>query len=206
MVCRKCGASDRFPSGSCRPCHKSAGKAWFLLNKDSQRERTKEWRLANRARYRWLNLRRRAKTSGIPFNLTIDDMVVPQMCPVLGIPMRHGGGKVWHNSPTVDRIDPKGGYVKGNIRVISHRANAIKSDATSAEIRRVLKYVEAEERARGKGVRAGDRLADAQMTLEFGPTNVVCNPTKRALEKQRSSGENERPRPVRRVAECMEAA
>lgn len=41
------------------------------------------------------------------------------------------------DSPTLDRIVPEKGYVLGNIAVISHKANAIKQNATAEEILRV---------------------------------------------------------------------
>jgi hypothetical protein len=43
------------------------------------------------------------------------------------------------NSPSFDRInnDPAIGYVRGNVNIISQRANQIKSDATAAELQAV---------------------------------------------------------------------
>ena len=84
----------------------------------------------------------RAQKRGIAFNLTIEDIAVPDFCPVLGLPLyRNSGGRAQGpNSPTVDRIDPGLGYVKGNVRVISARANAIKSNATPEELLRVATY------------------------------------------------------------------
>jgi len=79
----------------------------------------------------------RARKFGIAFNLTIDDIVVPATCPVLGIPLITGSADrdQW---PSVDRIKPVLGYVKGNVRVISYRANQLKNDATAAELVLVL--------------------------------------------------------------------
>lgn len=73
----------------------------------------------------------RSKRLGIPFNLELDDIVIPEVCPVLGTPMFKGGGD---NAPSVDRINPNLGYVKGNIQIISNKANRIKSNATSDEV------------------------------------------------------------------------
>ena len=42
---------------------------------------------------------------------------------------------------TIDRVDPDGGYVTGNVRVISMRANRIKSDASIAELESVIAYM-----------------------------------------------------------------
>ena len=42
----------------------------------------------------------------------------------------------------LDRVRPEAGYTKGNIRVISFRANRLKSDAKPDELRLVLDYME----------------------------------------------------------------
>ena len=73
------------------------------------------------------------KQQGIDFNLTVDDIDIPERCPVLGIPIKHDTGNR-EQTPSIDRIDPSGGYVRGNVRVISARANRLKSDATKDEL------------------------------------------------------------------------
>ena len=45
-------------------------------------------------------------------------------------------------TPSIDRIDPKKGYVKDNIIVVSMRANRIENDATVDEIRKVADFYE----------------------------------------------------------------
>lgn len=86
----------------------------------------------------------RARKRGIPFDLTSEDVAIPAFCPVLGLPLfRNSGGRAQGpNSPTVDRISPSLGYVQGNVRVISSRANAIKSDSTPEELLRVAAYMQ----------------------------------------------------------------
>ena len=86
----------------------------------------------------WSGAKKRAKGSGVNFSLSIEDIIVPDICPVLGIKIEKGIGKLTHASPTIDRIHPERGYIKGNIRVISHRANLLKSDATTEELEKVL--------------------------------------------------------------------
>lgn len=51
---------------------------------------------------------------------------------------------MWHrpNSPSLDRIVPERGYVAGNLRVISNRANTLKNNATIDEMRLVLADLE----------------------------------------------------------------
>lgn len=75
----------------------------------------------------------RAKRAGIDFNLTIGDIVIPTHCPVFGVTL-HTGGRRTNDHASLDRINPRKGYVKGNVWVISYRANRIKNDATLKEI------------------------------------------------------------------------
>lgn len=68
--------------------------------------------------------------------------MVPPCCPVLGIPLvRRKGRGVADHSPTLDRLIPAKGYVRGNVMVISMRANRIKSDATLEELERVAAWL-----------------------------------------------------------------
>jgi hypothetical protein len=84
----------------------------------------------------------RAKYQGIPFELTLDDIFIPQVCPALGIPLQKGQGALHAGSPTLDRIDNSKGYVKGNVHVISSKANTMKSNGSIQELRRLLEWME----------------------------------------------------------------
>lgn len=85
----------------------------------------------------------RARTKGLPFNLEPSDIVIPKKCPALDIELVWGCARRQIDcSPTVDRKVPALGYVKGNVAVISWRANRLKSDATLDELRAILKYVQ----------------------------------------------------------------
>lgn len=90
-------------------------------------------------------IRFRAKQLGLVCTITASDIPVPEHCPVLGIRLSAcrgvGSRKSW-SSPSVDRIDNEKGYVPENVRVISLRANMLKSDASVDEIRRILAYME----------------------------------------------------------------
>jgi hypothetical protein len=90
------------------------------------------------------NAKVRAKKRGLDFNLVPSDIIIPTHCPILGIPLfiNRGGNSHTPNSPTLDRIDVRKGYVKGNVAVISMRANTIKSDATLEQVERLLVYMQ----------------------------------------------------------------
>jgi hypothetical protein len=84
----------------------------------------------------------RAKRDRIPFTIDKQDISIPETCPVLGIPLFVStGSRQSDNSPTLDRINNAQGYVKGNVLVISWRANNIKSNATVPELTKVLDYM-----------------------------------------------------------------
>jgi len=81
-----------------------------------------------------VNARKRAKDNGQEFNINYEDVVVPHTCPLLDIPLFVSNSKVGPNSPTIDRIQCSKGYVKGNVMVISHKANTAKSSLTLEEL------------------------------------------------------------------------
>lgn len=89
----------------------------------------------------WCNVKKRATQKGIEFNLNIEDIPeIPLLCPVLGIEIKSNKtSSPLDSSPSLDRINPKLGYVKGNVRIISNKANRIKSNATANEVELVLK-------------------------------------------------------------------
>lgn len=86
------------------------------------------------------NCKNRATRRGLPFDITPEDIVIPEVCPVLGIKLHLGSKGFDPNSPSVDRVDGNKGYVKGNVRIISMRANKLKSDATLEELEAVVAY------------------------------------------------------------------
>lgn len=83
--------------------------------------------------------RNRATKTGREFSLEHSDLIMPDVCPILGIPLFKVGGKSTDNSPSIDRIDSSKGYVKGNVWVTSWRANEIKRDGTLDEFRALIK-------------------------------------------------------------------
>lgn len=90
----------------------------------------------------WRAAQSRAFKKGLQFTITIEDIVVPRVCPVLGIPLVHGRGKLQDSSPALDRIVPTIGYTPGNVAVISRRANTVKSSGTAAEHRAIADWVD----------------------------------------------------------------
>jgi hypothetical protein len=76
----------------------------------------------------------RAKKNNLPFNLELDDIAIPDTCPLLGIKIESNNFRNSPNNPSLDKIIPEKGYIKGNVWVISNRANTLKNDASIQEL------------------------------------------------------------------------
>ena len=112
--------------GSCRECNNKSSKEWNANNKDSL--------ILKR-------LKERSVQKGLDFNLTVEDIKVPEKCPVFGFDLQRNHKIPMFNSPSVDRIDPEKGYTKENIQVISQLANAMKQNATPEQLLQFAAWV-----------------------------------------------------------------
>lgn len=115
-------------------------KRWQEANRGYISALRKDYTLRNPERRMLNSARQHAKKHGLPFNLTLDDIVVPAHCPVLGITLRTLPGPRRPDVPSLDRIIPSLGYTKGNVVVVSWHANRIKCNATIDELRRVADF------------------------------------------------------------------
>lgn len=93
------------------------------------------------------NAKKRAVRFGVPFDITIEDVqaCIPTdgVCPITRQPFERGVGQPHPSSMSLDRITPALGYVRGNIAVVSHRANTMKNAYTDPTIfMRMADYVE----------------------------------------------------------------
>lgn len=135
-------------SKQCHDCMKVLPSTQFgkvLTRADGLSHRCKPCALAHSKRYArdsrervmWLAAKSRAKKQGVPFDIEIEDIVIPDKRPVLGV---EWGSDRKSNLPSLDKIIPAKGYVKGNIAVMSMRANRLKNDATPDELRRLADF------------------------------------------------------------------
>jgi hypothetical protein len=121
---------------------KEANRLYYAANQEAIRARRTAQRRSCPALPLWRSAKERAAKKGVPFDLSLEDIVVPERCPILEIPLAKGAGRCQPNSPTLDRLNPALGYVRGNVAVISHRANSIKNDASLDELAAVLNWLE----------------------------------------------------------------
>lgn len=94
------------------------------------KQEAKEWRKENPEQSLLSNAKQRATSKGLEFDITVSDIVIPEICPYLKRPFVRGT----MYAPSLDRINPKRGYVKGNIEVISRKANVMKNNASIEEL------------------------------------------------------------------------
>lgn len=124
-------------------------KNWERIKQDPEakaayNEKMKDWqktaRRKNPERYMLTRAKIRAKQKNLPFDLTLADITIPTHCPVFGLELFVSSGFATDASPELDRIDPQKGYVKGNVIVVSRRANRIKNDATVLELQQIASF------------------------------------------------------------------
>lgn len=120
-VCKKCSLSSISKSKYCSP------EARKLQHRKDPRK------------VMLTHARARAIKNKLEFNINYDDIIVPEKCPLLDIPIFVSNKKVGPNSPTIDRIICSKGYVKGNVIVISHKANTAKNSLTLNELEILVK-------------------------------------------------------------------
>jgi hypothetical protein len=105
-----------------------------LKDKSKTKDYLRAWKDKNREKNLFQLARHRALKKGIEFNIEISDIVIPDICPILGLPIKKAIDGNRDLSPSLDRIDNTKGYIKSNIQVISFKANAMKSTADKSEL------------------------------------------------------------------------
>lgn len=110
-------------TGRCLVCKNEMSKA-------SYHNSTREKKIFNRARSRSVK-------KGVPFNLDVGLIVVPDVCPVFGTP--------FDGDESIDRMEPHKGYTPDNVNIISLRANVVKGNATLEELEAVVAWMKSKK-------------------------------------------------------------
>lgn len=142
------GAKKGYCSDSCRRLAKNNSNRKY----ESRPENKLRKHILNKNRHSWIRYspeyklfsyaRTRAKEKNLKFTITIDDIKIPKCCPLLDIPLEVGAKYCQQNSPSLDRIDPRKGYVPDNIWVISFRANTIKCNCDINDLKMLVEKLE----------------------------------------------------------------
>lgn len=152
----------------CKDCCKIAHDSYYKNNKDRVRERNADWRLKNEQLIKvkrkekraedprkcmLYSAKHRAKMKNLEFDLSIEDIQIPEYCPVLKIKIEMYASSQSRTSPSIDRIDTTKGYTKDNIQVISWLANTMKSNANFEELISFADWVNTEIKTRSENVK-----------------------------------------------------
>lgn len=125
-ICSEYKSLKKF-SGNCSTCNRCI----YLRNS-----------LKNPELYMFQRIKNRSKRENLSFNLELSDISIPNFCPVLGIKLERGNSKAYDNSPSIDRIDNTKGYIKGNTKIISNRANVLKGSGNADEHEKIVIYIQ----------------------------------------------------------------
>ncbi len=164
---KRCDNAAKRLRSHCKICHTASYRLWVEKNKDYVREKHRidqaAWcaenperakalvrksnlkRItANPALHIWKRTKYRAEQLGVPFDLEPGDIVLPEFCPISGtrielnlLTIKNGRPE---NSPSIDRIVPSLGYVKGNVQIVADSANRRKNNMTLDDMKALLHY------------------------------------------------------------------
>ena len=159
-VCKKCTNQNRLTyQRNYRLIHKDAllptRREYYRqhLQDNLVRNHVNETQRLRYGRYTAKRLLRNAQVRATKLNIactiTLDDIHIPELCPLLNIPLFTGTKEDYNNSPSLDRVDNSLGYIPSNIRVISSLANTMKNSATKEQLitfaSNITQYLQAED-------------------------------------------------------------
>ena len=146
--CKNCGKefipeakASKYCSDECRKQGHYANRTKWRQQKEVKprwSEYTKKWRSKNYALSRFIVLRSKAKKNEIAFDIELEDVIIPEFCPVFNIPL---DGRDRDHQWSFDKIYPEKGYTKGNVKIISMKANRLKNNATIPELEKIIEYM-----------------------------------------------------------------
>lgn len=143
-VCKLCGGKvlQSNPFQICQKqadCRTAYNAAYQQANSQIIVERHRQnWVSVSDEKKMLMAARSRAGKRGIPFNLTVEDIVIPSNCPLCSCKLTkrgHLGRETGRSTvPSLDRYDPSLGYTRGNILVICFTCNRRKQDMTGEQM------------------------------------------------------------------------
>jgi hypothetical protein len=106
----------------------------------------------NKGRFKFMcqKAKDRAKRKNLPFNLTIDFLEQlyneqNKRCAISGILLNFEtigiNGKIAADSPSIDKITPEIGYVKGNVRLVSYQVNCALLNYGDANLFSLIEHI-----------------------------------------------------------------
>lgn len=126
--------------------HYEKQNKWRRSNPKAVSDSYHKAKLNNQEKWLFKQAKRRAKEKNLEFTITLEDVIIPKICPIMGEPLEYIPNGYHPYSPSIDRIDSSKGYTKDNIQIISSIANRMKWDATREQLITFCKGVLAREK------------------------------------------------------------
>lgn len=114
--------------------HQEQGNEWRRNNKEAVKASYKKSKLKHPEKFLLKQAKKRSLDKGLEFSLVLDDIIIPECCPIMGEVLQYIPNGYSDYSPSIDRVDSKKGYVKDNIQIISSIANRMKWTATQEQL------------------------------------------------------------------------
>lgn len=114
--------------------HYDKQNAYRKANKHVSYESYHRSKINNPEKWLLKQARKRAADKNLAFDLTLEDIVIPQRCPIMDVPLQYIPHQYSDYSPSIDRKDSSKGYTKNNIWIISTIANRMKWNATKEQL------------------------------------------------------------------------
>ena len=119
----------------------------------------------------------RARRDKIPFDIDIEYLksIKTDRCPIFDMELSWGkigeGHTNTKNAPSLDKIKPEYGYVKGNVCIISNLANKIKQDVGYKELYKIADWLHEKEKEVEKNVRPEQLASVPKKSRRAGEDN-----------------------------------
>lgn len=89
-----------------------------------------------------IRAKQNAKKRGLEFSITETDIERVTHCPIYGIELSYTNkNKKQDNSASLDRVDNNKGYIPGNVKIISSKANTEKRNLTLVQLELIKQYI-----------------------------------------------------------------
>lgn len=144
QLCKRYGI-DAFQIGRGKRLEERENRMVAKWGEEWNNSSTRKSYIYQSMRSKFRQKRANAINAGKEWTIEFGDLSFPTHCPVLNIPLNYFAEKRCESSPSFDRINPSLGYVKGNVAVISWRANRIKNDGSAEEHRLIAEWLTSSE-------------------------------------------------------------